>query len=138
MNSRTQKAFLALIVAQAAHSVEEYSFALYEVFPPARFVSSLLSSDLGTGFAVVNGLIVAFGAWCYLYPVRSRWTSARVLAWLWVAIELANGAGHLVLALQARGYFPGAVTAPILLLLAIGLAAQLLRDRGSRSTALTA
>jgi len=34
-------AFLALIVAQAAHSIEEYVFRLFEVLAPARFISGL-------------------------------------------------------------------------------------------------
>src|SRR6201987_5600794 len=39
---RSQLVFLLLILAQAAHSVEEYATRLYEVFPPAHFVSSLI------------------------------------------------------------------------------------------------
>lgn len=38
--------FLALILAQACHSVEEYVFRLYDVFPPARFVSGLFSKGV--------------------------------------------------------------------------------------------
>lgn len=36
VEQRTQLVFLLLILAQAAHSVEEYATRLYEVFPPAR------------------------------------------------------------------------------------------------------
>jgi hypothetical protein len=39
---------------QAAHSCEEYVWRLYESFPPARFVSSLISSDLQRGFLIAN------------------------------------------------------------------------------------
>jgi hypothetical protein len=132
MDRRSQLALLALVVAQAAHSIEEFAFALYAVFPPARLASSLVSTDLATGFAVLNTLIVLFGVWCYVVPVRSGWPSARALAWLWVAIELVNGVGHPVMALRAGGYFPGAGTAPLLLALATILAALLLRTRASR------
>ncbi len=131
MDSRSQTAFLALVLAQAAHSIEEYSFALYEVFPVARFASSLVSSDLATGFAVLNSLFVVFGLWCYGVPVRLGWSSARPLGWLWVAIELGNAVGHTALALRAGGYFPGVGTAPFLLVLAIVLAVLLLRSRTS-------
>ena len=37
MEPRSRTAFLALILVQAAHSTEEYAFALYDVFAPARF-----------------------------------------------------------------------------------------------------
>ena len=40
-----------LILAQAAHSTEEYVFRLFDVFAPARFVSSLVSDNLAVGFA---------------------------------------------------------------------------------------
>ena len=61
--------FLMLIMVQALHSLEEHAFRLYDVFPPATFVSSLL------------------------WPVRRGWPSAVPLAWLWVGIELLNGVG---------------------------------------------
>lgn len=41
MDSRSRFAFLVLVLAQAAHSAEEYIFKLYDVFVPARFVSGL-------------------------------------------------------------------------------------------------
>jgi hypothetical protein len=59
---------LFLILAQGAHSIEEYVTRLYEVFGPARFVSSLVSSDLALGFLVVNGALVMFGLWCWAFP----------------------------------------------------------------------
>jgi hypothetical protein len=54
MSPRSRWAFLALILAQAAHSIEEYLFRLFDVFAPARFVSRLVSNDLAVGFALVN------------------------------------------------------------------------------------
>lgn len=128
MRRRSQLVFLLLVVVQATHSVEEYATKLYEVFAPARFVSGLVSNDFGVGFAVVNCALVAFGLWCYFVPVRSGRPSARGWAWLWVVLELANGIGHTGLALSARSYFPGAVTAPLLFVVAAWLAVFLLRD----------
>ncbi len=135
MDSRARLVFLSLIVVQASHSIEEYTFALYEVFSVARFASGLVSSNLAIGFIFLNTVFVAFGLWCYLFPVRSGWASARGWAWLWVIIELVNGLGHLVLALRSGGYFPGVATAPILLMFALYLAARLLRTRRSSRTA---
>jgi hypothetical protein len=125
---RSQVAFLALILVQAAHSVEEYVMGLYDVFAPARLVSGLVSDDLATGFLVVNAGLVAFGAWCYVAPVRSGWPSARGLVWFWVVLELGNGVGHLILAASRGGYFPGVATAPLLLATAIALAFLLWRS----------
>ena len=36
MEPRTRTAFLALILVQAAHSTEEYAFALYEELAPRK------------------------------------------------------------------------------------------------------
>lgn len=122
MERKGQAVFLLLILAQAAHSVEEYVTKLYEVFAPARFVSSLVSANLGVGFVVVNAGLVGFGLWCWAVPVRSGWPAAHGLAWFWVILELGNGIGHSVLALSRRGYFPGVATAPLLLVFAAWVA----------------
>jgi hypothetical protein len=115
---RSQFVFLLLVLAQAAHSFEEYVTRLYEVLTPARFVSRLISNDLSLGFLIANVALVAFGLWCWAVPVRSGWRAARVFAWFWTLIELGNGIGHLTLALARGGYFPGLATAPLLLLFA--------------------
>lgn len=125
--------FLALILAQACHSVEEYAFRLYDVFPPTRWVSGLISSDLRRGFILFNVSLVAFGIWCYLWPVRREWPSAAVLAWFWVGIELVNGIGHPAWSLARRGYTPGVATALLLLPLAMLLAYRLRANTGRQS-----
>lgn len=123
--SRLQRTFLALVVAQAAHSLEEYVGRLYDVFPPARFVSGLISGDLERGFVLINLALVGFGFWCFFWPVRRGWPVAPLLAWIWVGIEMVNGIGHPLWTLAARAYIPGVATAPVLLLLALLLARQL-------------
>jgi Protein of unknown function with HXXEE motif len=128
VNRRTRLAFLLVVLAQAAHSAEEYIGRLYDVFPPARFVSGLASSDPATGFLIVNLALVAFGLWCWAGPVRSRWPAAREIAWSWTVLELANGAGHSWLAFARRGYFPGVATSPLLLTSAAWLALELVRQ----------
>ncbi len=127
MEQRSQTAFLLLVLAQAAHSIEEYATGLYGVFAPARLASSLVSDDLPTGFLILNAALVGLGLWCYAAPVRRSWPSARAWAWLWVAIELGNGVGHPAIAWSRGGYFPGVITAPLLLALAVWLAALLWR-----------
>ncbi len=136
MNARSRFAFLALILVQAAHSIEEYAFRLYDVFAPARFISSLVSDDLATGFAIANSALVLFGLWCYAMRVRPQHPSARVWAWPWIAVELANGIGHPAMALARGGYFPGVVTAPGLLLVSLYTAFQMMQPvRRERATA---
>ncbi len=122
---RRQASFLALVAAQTAHSLEEYVGRLYDVFPPAAFVSGLLSADRRLGFIAFNLALIAFGVLCFLGPVRRHWSSAVVLAWLWVGIELVNGIGHPLWSLYQRAYTPGVATAPLLLVLALLLARDL-------------
>ena len=135
MERRSQLVFLCLILAQAAHSVEEYVAKLYDVFALTRFVSGLISSDLALGFLVANTGLVTFGLWCWAVPVRSGWRAARGLVWFWIIVELGNGVAHAALALARGGYFPGLATAPLLLLFAGWLA--VLQTRRARTAALT-
>ena len=127
MDSRSRFAFLILVVVQAMHSVEEYVFRLYDVFGPARFVSGLVSNDLRTGFAVVNMGLVALGIWCYLARVRPAHVSARSWVWPWLVVEGVNGIGHPVIALERGEYFPGVLTAPLLLATSLYLGIRLMR-----------
>lgn len=120
--------FAALVAAQAAHSIEEYAGRLWETFPPAAFLTGLVSSDRELGFVVLNVALVAFGVWCLLWPVRKAWASAATFAWIWVVIETINGVGHPLWSLRQGSYTPGTLTAPILLVLALSLARQVVRD----------
>lgn len=117
--------FLALVLVQAGHSVEEYATRLYDVLPPARFVSGVVSSDRSVGFAVVNVALVGFGLFCFLGPVRHAAPSAAGLAWSWAVLETLNGAAHLTWAAFEHAYRPGAGTAPVLLALGVLLGWQL-------------
>jgi len=123
--TRLETSFLALVTVQAAHSVEEYLGRLWEVFPPAIFLTGLISEDRRVAFLIINASLVAFGLWCFIWPVRRRWPSARLLIGAWAGIELINGVGHPLWSLQRREYTPGVVTAPLLLVLAISLAWRL-------------
>jgi hypothetical protein len=124
----TRRLFLGLIVVQAAHSVEEYLFKLYDVLAPARFLSGLLTDNLAVGFAIANTCLVQLGLWCYLARVRTSRRSGRAWAWFWAMLEGANGATHLTFAAGARGYFPGAAAAPALLALSVALSLSLARS----------
>lgn len=130
MNPRARAAFPALIAAQAAHSVEEYVFRLFDVFAPARAVADSFGIDRPLGFAVANLALIGFGIWCYVARVGPGRPSARAFAWFWAVLELANGFGHIGLAIAAGGYFPGLATAPLLVGIASWLVSGLLaKDR---------
>ena len=128
MNRGSRWAFLGLVVAQAAHSLEEYSTRLYEVLAPARFVSGLVFEDRRIGFVIFNVSLAAFGLWCFLGPVWRGGRAGVALAWFWVVLELANGLAHVGWAVSAREYRPGLLTAPVLLAMALVLAWQLRRS----------
>ena len=98
--------------------MEEYAGRLWESFPPARFVSGLISADLERNFLLLNVALIAFGVWCLFWPVRRSWPVAQTLAWIWVTIEVLNAVGHTLWSLLRGGYTPGVATAPVLLLLA--------------------
>jgi uncharacterized protein with HXXEE motif len=127
--ARIKVAFSALIFTQLAHSIEEYVGRLWESFPPARFLTGMISSDRELGFIVLNSALVAFGLWCLLFPVRKEWPSAAAFIWFWIVLETINGVGHPVWTLRQDGYTPGVLTAPLLLVISLYLAFQL-RSRG--------
>lgn len=129
MHRSVRNIFLALILAQAAHSVEEYAFRLYDVLAPARYVSGLFGVDRQAGFVVVNMALVLFGLWCWQARVRPGRLSARAFAWFWSLPEIANGCAHVALAVMAGGYFPGLATAPLLIGLGGWLALALRSSR---------
>jgi hypothetical protein len=127
MNRPGRIAFLALILAQTAHSIEEYSQRLYDVLAPARFVSGLFSGDLRVGFMIFNVLLVAFGLGCFFGSVLRGARSAREIAWFWVVLEFLNGCAHIVWAASAGAYRPGLATAPVLVTIALVLGWELVR-----------
>jgi hypothetical protein len=133
---RLESTFGALVAVQAIHSIEECVGRLWESYPPARFLVGLISTNHAQNFALLNVALVAFGAWCYFWPVRGRWVIARGLLWFWVAVEIINGLAHSMWAFWSGGYTPGVATAPLLLILAAYLARQLLsRSPASQAAA---
>lgn len=125
MATRFKFAFVALLLAQAAHSVEEYIGRLWESFPPARFLTGFVSQDREWSFVALNILLMTFGLWCLIWPVRRGWPSAVYLGWAWVMVEVINSVVHPLWALREGGYTPGVATAPLLLALAVYLGYQL-------------
>ena len=110
--------FAMLLAAQGLHSIEEYAGRLWDVLPPARFISGLFSSDLPRGFLIFNVAFMVFGILCLAGPVTREWPSARPVVWGWSLVEIVNGVGHVLLTFAQRAYFPGAITAPLLIVFA--------------------
>jgi hypothetical protein len=116
MDQRSRTWFLLLIVVQAAHSLEEFVFRLYDVLAPARAISEAVGlGDRPTGFAVFNAALLLFALWCWVAQVHPGGRGARGIAWFWALLEVANALGHIALAIEAGGYFPGLATASVLL-----------------------
>ena len=127
MSRLARAAFLALVLVQAAHSVEEYSTRLFDKLAPARYVSEMFGFDRRIGFVIFNASLVAFGLWCFFGPVRHGARPAPALAWSWAVLEALNGSTHVVWAALAGGYRPGLATAPLLVAAALFLAWSLRR-----------
>ena len=90
---------------------------MHDVFAPARFVSSLISSDLVFGFVTFNAALVTFDPWRWAVPVLRR----APCSWIRLVLDhygTGNGIGYSAIALARASYFPGLLTAPVLLLLA--------------------
>ena len=118
--------FLLLILVQGLHSIEEYLNKLWTVLAPARFLAGLVSKNLALGFLLINIGLFLIGLFCWFITTRQNIISHPRLIWLWILIETLNGIGHPLLALNQGSYFPGLITAPILLILSFYLARQLL------------
>jgi len=129
MPSKIHISFLFLILAQGAHSIEEYFTRLWEVLYPAKIASNLVSSDPATGFIIINtGLfIVGFLSWIYIS--KNNNSKSITLLWIFLTIEIINGIGHPLWALSGMQYVPGLFSAFIILLLDINLIRQLLKQR---------
>ena len=132
--TRAQRLFGALVLAQVAHSLEEWAFRLWDSLPPARLISGLLSLDLERGFIIFNVSIFLFGVWCFFWPVRRGWPSAPAFMWGWAIVEIANGFVHPGWSLIQGGYTPGTVTAFLVGPLGFLLARELRRGRDRRSS----
>ena len=126
MDSRNKIIFLLLVLVQGLHSVEEYFGQLWNVFPPAKFLTGLISENPETGFLIINIGFFIFGIWCWIFPVRKNYSYAHGLIWFWIVIEIINGFGHSMWALFEGVYVPGAATAILLLLLSIYLSYHIL------------
>lgn len=132
MNSGYKIYFLVLVLFQGLHSIEEYIGEIWMVFTPAKYLTGLISKNNEQGFIITNIIFFIFGIWCWLYPINQNKTYARTLVWIWVLIEIINGTGHSIVALNNKAYFPGVITALFLLPISIYLLRFLLVQNTSK------
>ena len=113
MNNRIKIAFLTMISLQAVHSVEEYIFKFYEAFPPMQFIYRDAPDLAKSGFVTFNLLLFLFGIICFFYWVQPARKGARVVIWVWIAIQLATIASHAIWVMSVGDYHPGLATVPL-------------------------
>ncbi len=120
MNKPIHITFLLIALVQGLHSAEEFIGKLWDVFPPATFLSGLVSANLKTGFIIINIslFIVLMLTWLATF---SKNDSVRPFLWFWSILELINGIGHSVWAITEGSYTPGLATAPVLFILAVNM-----------------
>ncbi|HUS02832.1 MAG TPA: HXXEE domain-containing protein [Chitinophagaceae bacterium] len=127
MSNKIKIAFLLLVLTQAAHSIEEYYGKLWEVYAPAKFITSLVSNDHEKGFVIINIALFIAGILIWLAAIRN-FPPAIVPVWVLTILEIINSVGHSVWAVMERDYVPGVATAPVLFILAIYLIRQLTKS----------
>jgi hypothetical protein len=111
MKTNIRAMFLLLIILQALHSAEEFIFRFYERFPPMIMLYQNATDLARPAFVIGNTLLVTVGLVCFVVWVRPAQTSARVVVWVWIAIESFNVLIHFGWAILSGGYNPGLVTA---------------------------
>jgi len=128
------KLLLLLGMAQALHSIEEIYFHLYDfaakagLTPPA-IISSFMQLEMRSEiFAMMNIVVIAaLLAVVPFYEERRRW--AVTAAWIAACAEVLNGLYHLTAAMLFARFFPGALSAPLLLLTGALLLHKLAAER---------
>ncbi len=130
--SRLTKLYLALGLAQAAHSIEEMRMHLYQFFDliAARLPGFPMRNMSADTFATINMLVIAGVLGLAPFVQAGRGCALR-LAGVVAAIEILNGIGHPSISLLIGRYMPGTYTAPLLFVLGI----LVLRELWANSTA---
>jgi hypothetical protein len=127
MSHKIRVSFLILVVLQALHSMEEYTFKFYDVFPPMVFLYRNAPQMARPAFIVFNLLLVTAGLICLFVWVWPGRRGARTIVLVWIGMESFNLVAHLTWAILIRGYNPGLVTVIGFAPLVIYLSYQLIR-----------
>jgi hypothetical protein len=111
--------FLLLVLVQGLHSAEEYIGRLWENFPPATYLTGLLSNNREIGFLIINIGLFVFGMFSWFFFVLEDRKYLKSILWFWIVLEVINGIGHPIWSLIKGSYTTGLLTSPVLLVLAI-------------------
>jgi len=122
---KTKITFLILVLLQGLHSIEEYIGKLWDVFPLAKYLTSLFSENHRTGFLIANIGIFIIGIICWILLYSQIELFISKLLWIFIVIEIINGLGHSLWSLYQNDYTPGIITAPLLFITALYLARRL-------------
>ena len=122
MSRRIVPVLLLAVFIQGAHLTEEIWSGFYRAFPPV-VGDGPWSARQFMIFNVIWLAVFLAAIWGVLHQWRPVYVATLFLA---IGGGIGNGLGHVVLAIQAHGYFPGLYTAPFALLVGITL---LLRHR---------
>jgi len=134
MDNHSKIAFLILVLLQGLHSIEEYVGKLWDVFPPANYLTGLFSEDHRTGFLIANIGIFVIGISCWFLLYSKIQSTISIFVWVFVIIEIINGIGHPLWSIFQKSYTPGVFTAPFLLITALYLAGRLRRIDNKKLT----
>lgn len=107
---------IILIVVQGLHLYEEVKRDFRRKLPVGEMPKGV--------FVAANILVFAF-AIVTLCMAQAEMTAGFVMAWIFGIGMLLNGCVHIGMMIFKRGYFPGGVTAPLVLLAACNLVYQL-------------
>jgi hypothetical protein len=125
--ARHLRAWLVLVAALAIHVLDEAATDFLGFYNPlvlaVRSQISWFPMPTFTFGPWLAGLIVAVLVLALLGPaVRRGAAGTRAASWIFSAIMLLNGLGHLVGSLYFQRWLPGATSAPLLLVASVLLA----------------
>jgi hypothetical protein len=120
------RAAAVTLAFQAVHVGEEFLAGFYTRFP------DMLGQARWSPTFFVSLNLIAIAMWIVAIPaLAARWRAALLPLWLLGVAGVLNGVGHVLLAIVAKGYFPGLVTGPL-----VAVAAAILLRRLFSVTAL--
>jgi len=114
--------FVLGLGCQMAHFAEEYATEFYRRFPETLGLAPWSSAF----FVIFNVSWFVIWGWA-AFGLREGYRAAYFPVWFFAITATANAFAHPLLALRARGYFPGLITSPILGLVGVWLFVGLVR-----------
>ncbi len=131
LNKRIQFAYLAILLIQILHSVEEFATRMFDVFPPALIIDHYSPGLSQAIFVTFNSSLIVVMLIAFFYWVKPRRRGWRLIVAMWVVGEAYNAVGHSLWSIWTRSYTPGLLTALALIPLVVWLIYLLRNSRKS-------